>query len=52
MSRVVCLELRYQNIPAFEEIDLETPEGLPIGEVVICKKKLDTVVKFSFVVTL
>ena len=46
------LKLRYQNIPAFEEIDLETPEGLPIGEVVIRKKKLDTVVKFSFVVTL
>ena len=46
------LEFRYQSIPAFEDIDLETPEGLPIGEVVVRKKKLDTVVKFSFVVTL
>ena len=46
------LEFRYQNIPAFEEIDLETPEGLPIGDVVVRKKKLDSVLKFSFVVTL
>jgi len=46
------LDVRYQNFPAFEEIDLETPEGLPIGEVVIRKKKLDTILKFSFVVTL
>ena len=46
------VEFRYQNIPALEEIDLETPEGLPIGEVVVRKKKLDSVVKFSFVVTL
>jgi putative salt-induced outer membrane protein YdiY len=46
------VDLRYQHIPAFEEIDLETPEGLPIGEVVVRKKKLDTIVKFSFVVTL
>ena len=46
------LEFRYQNIPAFEKIDLETPEGLPMGEVVVRKKKLDTVVKLSFVVTL
>lgn len=46
------VEFRYQSIPAFEEIDLETIEGLPIGEVLIRKKKLDTVVKFSFVVTL
>lgn len=46
------LEFRYQNIPALEEIDLETPEGRPIGEVVVRKKKLDSVLKFSFVVTL
>ena len=46
------LEFRYQNIPALEEIDLETPEGLPIGEVVVRKTKLDSVMKFSFVVTL
>ncbi len=46
------VDLRYQHIPAFEEIDLETPEGLPIGEVVVRKKKLDTIWKFSFVVTL
>ena len=46
------LEFRYQSIAAFEGIDLETPEGVPIGEVVIRRKKLDTVVKFSFVVTL
>ena len=46
------LDLRYQNIPALEEIDLETPEGLPTGVVVIRKKKLDSIVKFSFVVTL
>ncbi len=46
------LEFRYQNKPALEKIDLETAEGLPIGEVVVRKKKLDSVVKFSFVVTL
>ena len=46
------LEFRYQNIPALEEVDLETPEGLPIGEVVVRKTKLDSVMKFSFVVTL
>ena len=46
------LEFRYQNVPALEEIDLEIPEGLPMGEVVVRKKKLDSVMKFSFVVTL
>ena len=48
----LSLEFRYQNNPALEEIDLETPEGLPIGDVVVRKKNLDTVMKFSFVVTL
>jgi hypothetical protein len=46
------LDLRYQNVPAFEEIDLQSPEGVPLGEVVIRKKKLDSILKFSFVVTL
>lgn len=46
------LDLRYQNVPALEEIDLLNREGLPVGEVVVRKKKLDSIVKFSFVVTL
>ena len=46
------LDLRYQHFPAFEEIDLFSPDGFPSGEVVVRKKKLDSILKFSFVVTL
>jgi putative salt-induced outer membrane protein YdiY len=46
------VDLRYQNIPAFEEIDLRTPEGLPSGQVVVRKNQLDIIWKFSLVVTL
>ena len=42
----------YQNIPALEEIDLLDASGPQIGSVVVRKNKLDTVLKFSFVVTL
>ena len=46
------IQLLYQNLPALEKIDLEDSGGLTIGKVVVRKKKLDTVLKFSFVVTL
>lgn len=46
------VDLRFQNVPAFEEIDLQSPEGLPTGVVVVRKHQLDTIWKFSLVVTL
>ena len=46
------IQFLYQNFPALQEIDLQDVNGLPLGEVVVCKKKLDTVLKFSFLVTL
>jgi putative salt-induced outer membrane protein len=46
------LQLRYQNLPALEEIDLFGESGLPAGSVVTRKKKLDSMLRFSVVVTL
>ena len=46
------IQLLYQNLPALEKIDLEDFNGLAIGNVIVRKKKLDTVLKFSFVLTL
>ncbi len=46
------IQFLYQNLPALEKIDLEDSGGLTIGKVIVRKKKLDTVLKFSFVVTL
>ena len=46
------IQFLYQNFPALQEIDLQNVNGLPLGEVVVRKKKLDTVLKFSFLVTL
>jgi len=46
------LQFLYQNLPALEKINLKDFDGLTIGKVIVRKKKLDTVLKFSFVVTL
>ena len=46
------IQFLYQKFPALQEIDLQDVNGLPLGEVVVRKKKLDTVLKFSFLVTL
>lgn len=41
----------YRNVPALEEIDLESPAGLPLGTVVVPKEKLDTAFTTSLVIT-
>ena len=50
------LQFLYQNFPSLEEIDLfdlnPSIGGIQIGSAVVCRKKLDTIVKFSLVVTL
>ncbi len=50
------LQLLYQNSPTLEEIDLfdldPSNGGIQIGSAVVPRKKLDTVVKFSLVLTL
>lgn len=46
------VDLRFQNVPALENIALVDGEGRSLGEVVVRKEQLDTVVKFSFVVSL
>ncbi len=50
------LQLLYQNFPTLEEIDLFDLDpghgGIGIGTAVVPRKKLDTVVKFSLVLTL
>ncbi len=46
------IQFLYQNLPALEKISLQDFDGLTIGKVIVRKKKLDTVLKFSFVVTL
>jgi hypothetical protein len=40
----------YRNQPALEEIDLENPTGIVIGEVVVPKDKLDTSLTTSLVI--
>jgi len=44
------IRLLYRNIPALEDIDLETEDGLVIGEVLIPKLKLDTNFATSLVI--
>jgi hypothetical protein len=44
------LRLVYRNQPALEEIDLQIPGGIVIGEVVVPKDKLDTAFTTSLVV--
>lgn len=50
------VQFLYQNFPAFEEIDLFDADpgagGVGMGSVAVRKKKLDTVVRFSLVITL
>jgi putative salt-induced outer membrane protein YdiY len=47
------LQLIYHNLPALEELDLlDRDGGVEIGTVVVRKKKLDTVVKISLVITI
>ncbi len=46
----------YQNLPALEEIDLfdldPSDGGFPVGTAVVRKRTLDTILKFSLVITL
>ena len=46
------IQFLYQNLPALEKINLKDFDGRTTGKVIVRKKKLDTVLKFSFVVTL
>ena len=53
----VSLQLLYRNIPALEELDLfavdpAEAETVPIGNVPVRRKKLDTLLKVTLVVTL
>ena len=53
MSLRFSLQFIYQNLPALEELDLfESEGGQEIGTVKVRKKKMDTVVKFTVVVTI
>jgi len=45
------VQLLYQNQPALEEIELVNDIGLGTGVVIVRKKALDTITKFSLVVT-
>jgi len=45
------VRLVYRNSPALEEIDLENGAGIVIGEVVVPKKKLDTALTTSLVIS-
>jgi hypothetical protein len=46
------VRLNYRNIPALEDIDLELPiGGIVIGEVVVPKKKLDSTLATSLVIS-
>ena len=44
------IRLVYRNVPALEELDLETPLGIEVGKVVVPKAKLDTSLTTALVI--
>ncbi len=48
----VSLQFLFQNLPALEQLDLFNLQRVSLGTAVVRKRKLDSIFKFSFVITL